>query len=57
MNDGLNAEPTLFESLDSALKCFKLRDIVRCRLMAYDSAEDNILCNFDGKEDELIRDL
>lgn len=51
---------TLEEALESAYKRFKLQNITsmsRCRLVAYDSNEENVLCSFDGKEMEQIRDL
>lgn len=55
---GLDA--TLEEALENAHRRFKLQSIVplsRCRLVAYDSNEENILCSFDGKETELLEDL
>lgn len=56
----LGSDATLEEALDSAHKRFKLQNIApmsRCRLVAYDSNEENVLCSFDGKETEQIRDL
>lgn len=56
----LGSDATLEEALESAHKRFKLQNIApmsRCRLVAYDSNEENVLCSFDGKETELIRDL
>ncbi|XP_055315105.1 ubiquitin carboxyl-terminal hydrolase 47 isoform X3 [Sitodiplosis mosellana] len=56
----LGSDATLEEALESAHKRFKLQNIVpmsRCRLVAYDSNEENVLCSFDGKESEQIRDL
>lgn len=56
----LGSDATLEEALESAHKRFKLQNIApmsRCRLVAYDSNEENVLCSFDGKEAEQIRDL
>lgn len=56
----LGSDATLEEALESAYKRFKLQNIApmsRCRLVAYDSNEENVLCSFDGKELEQIRDL
>lgn len=63
MTDGrvyLDADATLEEALESAYKRFKIKGIApleRCRLVAYDSSEDNIQCSFTGKETELVRDI
>lgn len=56
----LASDATLEEALESAHKRLKLQHIApmeRCRLVAYDSNEENVQCSFDGKELELIRDL
>lgn len=56
----LGSDATLEEALESAHKRFKLQNIApmsRCRLVAYDSNEENVLCSFDGKETEQICDL
>lgn len=56
----LSSDTTLEEALDSAHKRLKLTSIVpmsRCRLIAYDSNEENVLSSFDGKDAELLRDL
>lgn len=56
----LGSDATLKEALEGAHKRFKLQNITpmsRCRLVAYDSNEENVLCSFDGKESEQIRDL
>lgn len=56
----LNPEATLEEALDCAHKRLKLQNIApmsQCRLVAYDSNEENVQCSFDGKETELLRDL
>lgn len=56
----MSSDSTLEEALENAHRRFKLQSIVplsRCRLMAYDSNEENILCSFDGKETELMQDL
>lgn len=56
----LGSDATLDEALESAHKRFKLQNIApmsRCRLVAYDSNEENVLCSFDGKETDQIRDL
>lgn len=56
----LGSDATLEEALDGAHKRFKLQNIApmsRCRLVAYDSNEENVQCSFDGKETEQIRDL
>lgn len=56
----LDSDTTLEEALESAHKRLKLQNIAplsRCRLVAYDSNEENVQCSFDGKESEQIRDL
>lgn len=56
----LSSDATLEEALESSHKRFKLQNIApmsRCRLVAYDSNEENVLCSFDGKDAEQIRDL
>ncbi|XP_031619612.1 ubiquitin carboxyl-terminal hydrolase 47 isoform X2 [Contarinia nasturtii] len=56
----MDSDATLEDALESAYKRFKLQNIAsmsRCRLVAYDSNEENVLCSFDGKELEKIRDL
>lgn len=56
----LSSDATLEEALENAHRRFKLQTIVplsRCRLVAYDSNEENILCSFNGKDTELIQDL
>lgn len=56
----LASDATLEEALESAHKRLKLQHIApmeRCRLVAYDSNEENAQCSFDGKEMEQIRDL
>lgn len=56
----LSSDTTLEEALDSAHKRLKLQSIApmsRCRLVAYDSNEENVQCSFDGKETEQLRDL
>lgn len=56
----LGSDATLEEALENVYKRFKLHNIApmsRCRLVAYDSADENIQCSFDGKETEQIRDL
>lgn len=56
----LGSDATMEEALENAHKRFKLQNIApmsRCRLVAYDSNEENVLCSFDGKDSELIHDL
>lgn len=56
----LGSDATLEEALEGSHKRFKLQNIAamsRCRLVAYDSNEENVLCSFDGKETEQIRNL
>lgn len=56
----LSSDATLENALESAHKRFKLQNIAsieRCRLVAYDSNDENIQCSFDGKEIEQIRDI
>lgn len=56
----LDAEATLEEALESAYKRFKIKGIAPmecCRLVSYDSSEDNIQCSFTGKESQLVRDI
>lgn len=54
------SDATLAETLENTYNRFKLRGVVpleRCRLVAYDSADENIHCSFDGKDEERVRDL
>lgn len=54
------SDATLAETLENSYNRFKLRGLVpleRCRLVAYDSTEENIYCSFDGKDEETVRDL
>lgn len=56
----MGSDSTLEEALENAHRRFKLQSIVplsRCRLVAYDSNEENIFCSFDGKQTELMQDL
>lgn len=53
-------DATLEDALESAHRRFKLQSVVpieRCRLVAYDTTEENVLCSFDGKETECVHDL
>lgn len=56
----IDSEGTLEEALESAHRRFKLENVApieRCRLVAYDSTEENIQCSFEGKETERISEL
>lgn len=56
----LGSDATMEEALEGAHKRFKLQNIApmsRCRLVAYDSNEENVLCSYDDKDSELICDL
>lgn len=56
----LGADATLEEALENVHKRLKLHSVApmsRCRLVAYDSCEENIQCSFDGKDQQQIRDL
>lgn len=56
----IDAETTLEEALDSAHRRFKLQNVAsleRCRLVAYDSNEENIQCSFEGKETKHVNEL
>lgn len=56
----IDADTTLEEALESAHRRFKLQNVApieRCRLVAYDSNEENIQCSFDGKETERVNDI
>lgn len=56
----LGSDATLEEALESSHKRLKLQNIApmsQCRLVAYDSNEENVQCSFDGKEQEQLRDL
>lgn len=56
----LDSDATLKEALESAYRRFKIEHIAsleRCRLVAYDSIEENIQCSLEGKEDDLVRDV
>lgn len=56
----LGADATLEEALENVHRRYKLHNVApisRCRLVAYDSGEENIQCSFDGKETDQIRDL
>lgn len=56
----IDAESTLEEALESAHRRFKLPNVApieRCRLVAYDSNEENIQCSFEGKESERVSEL
>lgn len=55
----LPSDATLEEALESAHKRLKLQHIAmeRCRLVAYDSNEENVQCSFEGKDMEQIREL
>lgn len=56
----LGSDSTIEEALENAYRRFKLQTIVPlscCRLVAYDSNEENIVCSFDGKETEPLQDL
>lgn len=54
------SDATLEETLTNVHNRFKLRGIVpieRCRLVAYDHSDENVHCSFEGRDQELIRDL
>lgn len=56
----IDADTTLEEAVESAHRRFKLQNVApveRCRLVAYDSSEENIQCSFDGKETERVNEL
>lgn len=56
----LGSDATLDEALENVYKRLKLHNVApmsRCRLVAYDSCDDNIQCSFDGKDQQSIRDL
>lgn len=56
----LSSDATLEIALENAHKRFKFCNIApieRCRLVAYDSSDENVQCSFDGKESEPIRDI
>lgn len=54
----LGPDATLDEALENVYKRLKLHNVApmsRCRLVAYDSCDDNIQCSFDGKDQQSIR--
>lgn len=56
----MGSDGTLLEAVEHAQRRLKLSDVVpieRCRLVAYDSTEENVVCSFDGKESECLVDL
>lgn len=56
----LMPDATLEEALESAHRRFKLQNVIpieRCRFLAYDTAEENVFCSFDGKEKECVQSL
>lgn len=56
----LGPDATLDEALENVHKRLKLHNVApmsRCRLVAYDSCDENIQCSFDGKDQQQIRDL
>lgn len=56
----LSSDATLEETLENVYNRFKVKgmaSVQRCRLVAYDSNEENVYCSFDGKDQEQIRNL